>query len=167
MALQLKFFIIPVGDTEESELEINRFLRSVRVVNMQREFVDQGPNSFWSVAVEYLPAARSAGEKDNLKKSKIDYKQVLSPEDFALFAQLREWRKVEAAEIGVLVYTIFTNEQLAKIAEQKIRTQAGLQEIEGVGEAKAKKFGKAVIEIVRKGSPPHTQTPEKDHETGK
>ena len=105
MSLQCKFFIIPVGDIEHSELEVNRFLRSVRVVNMQRDFVDQGPNSFWSVAVEYLSAAKSAGEKNRLKKSKIDYKQVLSPEDFALFAQLREWRKGEAAEIGVPVYT--------------------------------------------------------------
>jgi superfamily II DNA helicase RecQ len=125
MALQCKFFIIPVGDIEHSEVEVNRFLRSVRVVNMQRDFVDQGPNSFWSVAVEYLSAAKSAGEKNRLKKSKIDYKQVLSPEDFALFAQLREWRKGEAAEIGVPVYTIFTNEQLAKIAEQKIHTKPG------------------------------------------
>ena len=100
MALQLKFFIIPVSDIEPCEQEINRFLRSVRVVNMQRDFVDQGPNSFWSVAIEYLPAAKSASEKDSLKKSKIDYKQVLSPGDFALFAKLREWRKIEAAEIG-------------------------------------------------------------------
>jgi superfamily II DNA helicase RecQ len=166
MALQCKFFIIPVGDIEEAEVEINRFLRSVRVVNMQRDFVDQGPNSFWSVAVEYLSAAKSAGEKNRLKRSKIDYKQVLSPEDFALFAQLREWRKGEAAEIGVPVYPIFTNEQLAKIAEQKIRTKAGLQGIEGVGEAKVKKYGEAVIEIVSKGSQTPKQTSAEDNETG-
>ncbi|MCP4627380.1 MAG: hypothetical protein GY850_28290 [bacterium] len=52
MAFQLKFFIIPVSDIENFELEVNRFLGSVRVVNMQRDFVDQGSNSFWSVAVE-------------------------------------------------------------------------------------------------------------------
>jgi superfamily II DNA helicase RecQ len=83
-----------------------------------------------------------------------------------LFAQLREWRKSEAAEIGVPVYTIFTNEQLAKIAEQKIRTKAGLQEIEGVGEAKVKKYGEAVIEIVSKGSQTPKQTSAEDNETG-
>jgi superfamily II DNA helicase RecQ len=166
MALQLKFFIIPISGIEPSELEINRFLRSVRVVNLQRDFVDQGPNSFWSVAIEYLPAAKSAGEKDSLKKSKIDYKQVLSSEDFALFAKLREWRKIEAAEIGVPVYTIFTNEQLAKIAEQRVRTLSGLREIEGIGEAKAKKYGQAVIETVDKVSQTPKQPSVDNNETG-
>lgn len=166
MTIQCKFFIIPVSDIEHTELEVNQFLRSVRVVNMQRDFVGQGPNSFWSLAVEYLPAARSAGENNRLKKSKIDYKQVLSPQDFALFAQLREWRKAEAAEIGVPVYTLFTNEQLAKIAEQKVRTKAELQDIEGVGEAKVKKYGEAVIEVVNKASQASKQTSEEGNETG-
>jgi superfamily II DNA helicase RecQ len=111
-----------------------------------------------------LSAAKSAGEKNRLKKSKIDYKQVLSPEDFALFAQLREWRKGEAAEIGVPVYTIFTNEQLAKIAEQKIHTKAGLQEIEGVGEARVKRYAEAVIGIVEQGSPTPQKKSAEDHE---
>jgi superfamily II DNA helicase RecQ len=113
-----------------------------------------------------LPAAKSAGQKDSLKKSKIDYKQVLTPNDFALFAQLREWRKIEAAEIGVPVYTIFTNEQLAKIAEQKVQARAELREIEGIGEAKAKKYGEAVIQIVNKARQIPKLPPEENNETG-
>jgi superfamily II DNA helicase RecQ len=124
MALQLKFFIVPIRGIEEAEAEINRFLRSVRVVSIQREFVGQGDNSFWSMAVEYL--ANGAGSPTGSKKSRIDYKEVLSPEAFAVFAKLREWRKKKAAQEAVPVYTIFTNEQLSQIAEKNVTTKEGL-----------------------------------------
>ena len=82
------------------------------------------------------------------RRRRIDYKTVLSPEDFVVFAKLREWRKEVAAEEGVPVYTIFTNEQLAKIAEGRVQTQSGLAEIEGIGKSRITKYGSAVIEIV-------------------
>ncbi len=146
MALQLKFFVIPIRGIEQAEAEINRFLRSVRVVSLQREFVSQGDNSFWSMAVEYLAnGARSAA---GIKKSRIDYKEVLAPEAFAVFAKLREWRKTKAAQEAVPVYTIFTNEQLAQIAEKNVNTKAGLQQIDGIGEGRVKKYGNDVVNIV-------------------
>jgi superfamily II DNA helicase RecQ len=146
MALQLKFFVIPIRGIEQAEAEINRFLRSVRVVNLQREFVSQGDNSFWSMAVEYL--VNGVGSTTGSKRSRIDYKEVLEPEAFAVFAKLREWRKTKAAQEAVPVYTIFTNEQLAQIVEKNITTKAGLQQIDGIGESRVKKYGNEVIHIV-------------------
>jgi superfamily II DNA helicase RecQ len=153
MALQLKFFVIPIRGIEQAEAEINRFLRSVRVVNLQREFVAQGDNSFWSMAVEYL--ANGAGSTAAGKRSRIDYKEVLAPEAFAVFARLREWRKAKAAQEAVPVYTIFTNEQLAQIAEKNVTTKSGLQQIDGIGAGRVKKYGNDVAGIVaqhRQGS---------------
>ncbi len=150
MALQLKFFIVPISAIQEAEAEINRFLKSVRVVNIQREFVAQADSSFWSLAVEYLTSADGSASTGDAKskKSRIDYKQLLSPEAFGLFAKLREWRKQKASEEAVPVYTIFTNEQLARIAEQRIATKTALQEIDGIGEGRIKKYGNDVIKIV-------------------
>ena len=146
MALQLKFFIIPIRGIEQAEAEINRFLRSVRVVNLQREFISQGDNSFWSMAVEYL--ANGVGGTTGSKRSRIDYKEVLAPEVFAVFAKLREWRKNKAAQEAVPVYTIFTNEQLAQIAEKNVTTKAELQQIDGIGQGRVKKYGNDVVSIV-------------------
>ena len=150
MALQFKFFIVPITGIEEAENKINAFLKSVRIVNTQREFVAQGDNSFWSLCVTYLAnGAQNIDKKGGGgTKSRIDYKEVLSPEDFALFAQLREWRKCVSAQEAVPVYTIFTNEQLALIVEKQITTKAGLQQIEGIGEARIKKYGDTVLKIV-------------------
>jgi superfamily II DNA helicase RecQ len=149
MTIQLKFFIIPIREIDATESEINRFLRSVRVVNLHREFVAQGDNSFWSLAVEYLADTVQSADERGIgdKRAKIDYREVLLPEAFAIFVKLREWRKQQAAREAVPVFTIFTNEQLAKIAEKKIVTKTGLEQIEGIGEARIKKYGDAVIQI--------------------
>ena len=78
----------------------------------------------------------------------MDYKEVLNPADFALFAKLRDWRKATAEGEGVPVYSVFTNEQLAGIAVKRPDTVAGLREVEGVGEAKAKKYGAGLLAIL-------------------
>jgi superfamily II DNA helicase RecQ len=111
---------------------------------VQREFVDHGENSFWALAVEYMPV----GGGDAKKRSRVDYKEVLSPDDFLVFAKLREWRKGVAAEEGVPVYTVFSNEQLAKIAETRVQTEADLAGIDGIGKSRLEKYAKAVIEMV-------------------
>jgi ribonuclease D len=151
MALQYKFFIIPIRTGAEAESELNRFLRSARVVTTHQEFVVQGKNSFWCMAVEYLSDGSPQSYSENAAtggRIKPDYRELLSPENFAIFAKLREWRKEIAGKEAVPVYTIFTNEQLAKIAEKRITAKTGLQEIEGIGEARIKKYGDAVIAVM-------------------
>ena len=131
------------------EEEMNRFLRSVRVVQVSREFVDLGENSFWAVAVEYMimnEAAATAGS--TRKKKRIDYREVLSPQDFAVYVKLREWRKKVADEEGVPVYTIFTNEQLAKIVESRVESKKDISKIEGVGESRLTKYSAAVLGLL-------------------
>lgn len=127
MSVQYKFFRIPVHSMELSEEEMNRFLRSVRVILVSREFVDLGENSFWAVAVEYMTmneAETTAGSSQ--KKKRIDYREILSSQDFAVYVKLREWRKKVADEEGVPVYTIFTNEQLAQIVENRVESKTDL-----------------------------------------
>jgi superfamily II DNA helicase RecQ len=150
MTLQLKFFLIPMISMEAAEVELNRFLKSVRVVNIQREFVAQGDNSFWSLAVEYLgDIGRQSNEKGGAgRKSRIDYKEVLPPDMFAVYAKLREWRSEKASRDAVPVYTIFSNEQLAMIAENRITTKTALLKIDGIGDARVKKYGDEVIQVI-------------------
>jgi len=148
--MQMSFYAIPArGDTGLQE-DLNRFLRSHRVLTVHREFVAQGDNSFWALAVEYLEGAASSGTEASSRggKQRVDYKDVLSPEDFALFAKLRDWRKTVAEQEGIPVYAVLTNEQLAAIAAKRPATNAGLRDIEGIGEAKAGKHGTAVLEVV-------------------
>ena len=47
MAIQYRFFTIPTRQPEAAEEELNRFLRTVRVLVVHRNFVDEGAASFW------------------------------------------------------------------------------------------------------------------------
>jgi len=148
MSVQLKFFNIPFSHLEGAEDKLNSFLRSVRVVDMERHFVEAGSRSFWTVAIEYHTGSESKKNKKNDTRAKVDYKAVLSQEDFSVFARLRDWRKDEAAREGIPVYVIFTNEQLAEIAKLKPAALGQLKKIDGVGDARIEKYGAAVCRLI-------------------
>lgn len=147
--MQFRFLAISATGDAESEEDLNRFLRSHRVLAVHREFVSQGENSYWALTVEYLegPTVGSAGA-GKAGGSRVDYKQILSPEDFAVFVKLRQWRKAAAEEDGVPVYTIFTNEQLAEIVRLRVESKAALGKIEGIGEGRLKKYADAVLQVL-------------------
>lgn len=175
MSLQFRFFTIPVKDTREAEEEMNRFLRSVRIITVQRELLMNGENSCWLVSAEYQTgtAETSGGKTAAAGKEKIDYREALSPEDFAIYARLREWRKRTAEKEGVQLYAVFTNKQMAAIAEKRIAAKNGLRELTGVGDARVQKYGDDVISIVTeeiaKLETPNPETPKAgsaENETG-
>jgi superfamily II DNA helicase RecQ len=152
MSLQYKFFIIPIKDPEDAEEEFNRFLRTVRVLTIDRKFVEKGENSFWAMSVEYLDSQKSEGSsgKGVGQSKRVDYRKILSPEDFVLYAKLRDWRKETGEKEAVPLYTIFTNEQLARIVQQKIKTLEGLGSLTGIGEARVNKYGRDVLTLIQR-----------------
>ena len=144
--MQLKLFIVPVKNLSVPEGEMNAFLRAHRELAVRKEFVSDGENSFWTFCVEYLESAPTGPGAPGGKLPKVDYKEVLKPEEFEVFSRLRDWRKAEAEQEGVPVYGVFTNEQLAEMVRQRTGTKAALKGIEGVGEARVEKYGAAVLE---------------------
>ena len=142
--MRCTFFSIPAMGGDSADL--NHHLATVRVLSVDRQFVANGAESFWAVCVlSHLDNQRPPLQG---KKSSIDYKEVLSPEDFAIFASLREWRKALSDQEGVPVYSVFTNEQLAEIVTRRIVTLSDLQQVSGVGEARVRKFGNAILEVM-------------------
>jgi len=144
--MQLKLFVLPIKNLGAAEAEMNAFLRRHRVLAVKKEFVPDGENSFWTFCVEYLDGGGAGGLLPGGKLPKVDYKEVLKPEEFEVFSRLREWRKGVAEKEGVPVYTVLTNEQLAQMVQRKVSSKAALKEIEGVGEARVEKYGAAVLE---------------------
>ena len=145
--MQLKLFLLPVKNLDAAEAEMNAFLRSHRVLAVKKEFVADGENSFWTFCVEYLDSPAGAAPWPS-KGPKVDYKELLKPEEFEVFSRLREWRKAAAEKEGVPVYTVLTNEQLAQMVQKRVNSKAGLKEIEGVGEARVEKYGEAVLKVL-------------------
>lgn len=125
---------------------MNLFLRSHKVISVQKTLheIDGAPR--WCFCVEYLDGGRPEGGSRGQGRSKrIDYKAVLSEEDFAVYARLRDTRKELATAEAVPIYAVCTNEQLSLMAQERPDSLASLKSIDGFGEAKAGKYGKALI----------------------
>lgn len=144
--MQLRFFRVPAVGDPELEADLNRFLRSVRPLTVDRQFVADGGDSFWSLCVEYLESPKARAEQAG--RERVDYKAELKPEEFAVFARLREARKAIAAEEGVPVYAVCTNEQMAELARSRPATLGALRKVEGIGTAKAEKYGERLLAAV-------------------
>ncbi len=101
-----------------------------------------GPGSYWTFCVGYLDGTEKLPV---MRKGRIDYREVLNERDFAVFAKLRRLRKEIAEREGVPAYALFTNEQLAEMVTGRVSSLADLQAIDGIGEAKLKKYGETFL----------------------
>ncbi len=150
--MQLKAFTIPLHDAGAATEEINVFLRANRVLSVDRHFVQDGANSVWAICVSYLGDAHRP-QTASAKRPRVDYREVLSQPDFALFAKLRNLRKELAEREGVPAYTLFTNEQLAEMVKRRVSSASALKEIDGVGDARAEKYGAPFLALLTADEP--------------
>ena len=150
--MAFRFFSIPIQGCPVTERELNAFLRTHQVLSIDRQFVDQGTSSVWSFCVDYLDsdAAAPVSVRPAGIRTKVDYREILSPEDFAVFSRLRDARKLFAQTEAVPVYTVFTNDQLAKMVETKAASKSDLEQIVGVGDARVQKYGDRILEVLVK-----------------
>lgn len=141
-----RVFLIPMLDEAGLAEEMNGFLRRVKVVAVEKHLVIE--RGGWAFCIEYLdgPAASCV---TNRPTAKVDYRAVLSDDDFTCYAGLRELRKRLAEGAGVPVYAVFTNEQLAAIARLRPQTLSSLQTLEGIGEARIQAYGPAILDHLR------------------
>lgn len=147
--MALRFFVVPVHDSEAFEQELNAFLTRHKVVSTQRQLIDQGVNSFWAICVDYLSQTLSETDarKDPLRR-RVDYKAILPTEEFAVFSRLRELRKELAQSEAVPVYALFTNEQLAQMVQRRCQSESELAQIEGIGESKIEKYSERLLPLL-------------------
>ena len=140
--MQYQVFAVSVHGNSTQVEEMNRFLRSHRVLTVERQLVEEGQNSFWTFCVEFL---ETAGPAEGRNEGRIDYKEVLSAPEFERFARLRLLRKELAEKEGVPAYAIFTNEQLAQMVRLGKPSLSTMEGINGIGEAKTRKYGELFL----------------------
>ncbi len=70
-------------------------------------------------------------------------------ENSELFNMLKDVRRTLAEEENVPAYIIFTDAQLRSMAQRKPKTMAQLKKIQGIGKARAKKYGKFFLAVTK------------------
>jgi hypothetical protein len=113
------FHWIPARNGQQAQADLNANLRTLRVLSVEKHFCPLAPDPGWAVCVEYLEAGAGDMAAGVAGAKRVDYREVLDPETFAIFAALRRLRKEIATQEGVPIYTIMTNEQLASVARKR------------------------------------------------
>ncbi|MES1201491.1 MAG: HRDC domain-containing protein, partial [Pseudomonadota bacterium] len=92
---------------------------------------------------------RSKEDRRAAREARRGAKSGLDGEDARLFEALRTWRRDTATAAKVPPYVIFHDATLAAIVEAKPSTLSALGDIAGIGEAKLKRHGEAVLAVLR------------------
>ena len=138
--MQVRIFSLPLPGSETANEELNKFLRSKKVLQVESEIIQNERGAFWCFCIRYLE------EFDRPQKRKqVDYKAVLDEASFKRFAAYREIRRKLAAEEGIPAFAVFTNEEMAEISKIELLTEEAMKKIKGIGEQKAKKYAEHFI----------------------
>jgi superfamily II DNA helicase RecQ len=139
--VQFKIFTIGIPGGEPENEEMNRFLRSKKVLQIESQCVTLNHHAFWSFSVKYLEYVDVEKERQ-----RIDYRQLLDENTFIRFSKLRQIRKEIAQNDGIPAYAVFTDEELAGIAKLEVLSAQSLKSIKGIGDKKVEKYALIFIE---------------------
>ena len=148
--MQVKIINVPLTDDGSMQAELNRVLASHRILEVEQRFFQNEKGGCWSFCVRYIQSMMPS--EFTSSKEKVDYKKVLSEQEFTVFSALREIRKQLAAQDAVPAYAVFTDEELASIARLPVLEAGKLTSIKGIGDKKAEKYGKQLVEMYRQSS---------------
>ena len=146
--MQVKVFHISVYDNGELQEEMNSFLRTHKVLTVDKQFVSQGLDYVWTFCVTYI----EGGKPDESKESeKRDYQKELEPAAAAVYSQLRDIRKEMSIAAAVAPFIIFSNYELSEFAKLAVSDEGlsvkSMLQVKGVGKQKVNNYGKRFLEI--------------------
>jgi len=136
--MQIKIFTIPIMGGEKLNEELNTFLRSRKILQVENQIVNNAQGAFWCFCVKYIDQQAT---KSFTRKEKVDYREVLDETSFRRFVKMKEIRKRIAKEESIPAYAVFTNEELAALAKIEHLTPAAMEKVNGIGKKKVEKFG--------------------------
>ena len=150
MSLQtqfMTFFISPFSEPSSSA-ELNNFLKSHRIINVEKRLIDGERGTGWVFLVEYTE--NEGGKSAYTMSSKVDWRDVLNPSQFAVYDFLRKTRKEIGDKTKIPLYGILSNEQLALMAQNPPKTKEDFLKIKGVNEQKCRQFGEIFLSAIQK-----------------
>ncbi|KFB68429.1 RNA-directed DNA polymerase [Candidatus Accumulibacter vicinus] len=104
--MRFHVFTIEVRDPGPGQDALNVFCAQHRLADVEKRFVDQGLNSYWTFCVATLDGEDSS--RPAAERKRIDYREVLNEADFAVYADLRGLRRSLAEHEGVPQFALFT-----------------------------------------------------------
>lgn len=122
---------MPVFGSEQLEEELNKFLRSHRILQLERHYVSE-QGGYWAMLVEYADGDPVAEAPPQGRRDRKDPTDGMTEEEKMRFNVYRDVRKVLAQQRAIPPYLVFTNDELAilsRLPELNAETVKGLKGI--------------------------------------
>lgn len=155
----LQFTSGPEGGFGDSALQ--DFIADKEVISFCEHFFIHEAMPYLTLIVAYrIP------EKDGQRRSRTrtDPRTELQAEEKQAYDALRAWRAERAKTEGIPPYMIASNKQLAKMIRMRARSRTALTRIEGIGEARATKYGDDILQVLAAHGIPPQETAEGEEE---
>ena len=139
--MQIKLFTIPVLGGEALSEDLNLFLRSQKILQVEHQLVQNTGGYCWCFCIKYL----GDQNKNDYEKQKKDYRQVLDKDSFQRFSLYREIRKRLALEEAIPAYAIFTDDEMAALSKLGELTETNMKSVKGISDKKVEKYSRHFI----------------------
>lgn len=137
--MQIKLFTMPVFGGEQVEEELNKFLRSHRVLQLERHYVaEQG--GYWAMLVEYADTDPIAEAPPQGRRDRKDPMAELSDDEKVRYNVYRDIRKKLSLDKAIPPYLIFTNDELAILAHLPVVNEETIKGLKGIAPQRMKDY---------------------------
>ena len=137
--MQFKLFKVPLSDTHQAEQELNKFLQSHRVLQVERHFCPDA-NGYWAFCLEYVGNASLDGEPSVSRQAKKNYSKELNEEEFRRFEFFKNVRRQIAQQKALPAYMIFTDAELAVLARVPELSEETAKTVKGVAPSRLREY---------------------------
>jgi superfamily II DNA helicase RecQ len=128
--------------------DLRDFIKDKEVVSIRDHLFIRNEVPYLTMIIKYFPLRPELDSKMAPQGKRDEpWREMLTEADMGLFNLFRDWRSQRCKKEGVPPYVILTNAQLAHVVKSRPQSLAELMKIEGVGKAKADKYGEDILRI--------------------
>ena len=144
--MQIKIFNIPVCNSSDMETEANRFLRSHRILQVEKHF-SENDGGYWTLLVSYMDTAETLPNANPAirNREKEDPAKGLTDIQRKRFELFKSIRLSLAKENNMRAFMIFTDKELVAMSQIDDLTRTKMLEIKGIGENRVSLYGDYMI----------------------
>lgn len=133
-----------------NDIHLRDFMKDKEVISIQDHLFVRNEVPYLALVIKYYPLRQELDPKmAPNEKRKESWRETLTEADMGLFNLIRDWRSQRCKKDGVPPYILLTNQQVAQIVKTRPQNMTDLMKIEGVGKARADKYGEEILKISR------------------
>ncbi len=152
--IQVKIFTLPFNSQLGifDDQEFNQFVKDKELVSVNDYLFQRDEMPYLTLVVKYKQSFLTTEVTPNRKafdqsKGHEEWRKLLDDNSMPLFNTLRQWRSEKSRKDGVPPYIVLNNKQLAEICQRRPQSKYDLMKVDGVGKAKAEKYGDEILKI--------------------